>query len=711
MKSSLSTIAHTVRATITGPSHRKQANEGGSQQGPSSSASGDLASLSSSRSAGPIDAGATSARRNAQFPGTPSASISGGTPAASSREGGAASPGEPLEGVSKEDVLELAHDAVQSAIKRADKVVSGIEAAHGKLPADPIPLPATSTPDSPSSAATPQAQAPGPQDELAQVLAPCAGKLEVRPPDTSGTHDLNSRLNALREMFASLTDVPEVLRHGTHDRSAHAQERAKYFDLMSELIKQEAGQSNIQMGSGDWQQLEELLKHSEELRECATRNPFTGTGAHQRHTNRMAACEIQARSALETLLHKHLPALLPEIKDPDMLVQLANDLLKPHEGRADTQASAAAPAASTNGWRELVAPIRADIELAKAEIDLQRKLLAQLGGAVLALGEAKIDGLHGGLKHRTRQLLHKKVAEKGGLDLRPRGEQVRDSVHAHLGDHFYVGVSTEDKDKLDLSVKQSSIGLVTIADLEAALDKLLQLKTPKFIPVAIREAVKKTEGFELTKEDGQEHVRLTEHEQQRLNAMRLNTLGGAKALPAQPSVETPATHRSLHTLMENFQQHIEHLTGLHGSHGTERHQQALAQAHNTLRALANLADMPPQQRLAQAATQAIQTVQFGVLKLSLIKSFSDPITKDRVGEAADQALDLAHPHPGLTHEKTELLVDTWKKVIGSHTTKEMLEHLTEAEQKHDEIWSERGRPHGGQTAELLKDLRSAIERF
>jgi hypothetical protein len=38
-----------------------------------------------------------------------------------------------------------------------------------------------------------------------------------------------------------------------------------------------------------------------------------------------------------------------------------------------------------------------------------------------------------------------------------------------------------------------------------------------------------------------------------------------------------------------------------------------------------------------------------------------------------------------------LMIETWTEVIGSHSTKEMLDHLAEAEQKHDEIWRERGR--------------------
>ena len=616
-----------------------------------------------------------------------------------------------MEGVSKEDVADLANQLLQTALKRADKVVSGIEAAYGKLPVDPIALPDltdTSASASPSSKATPQPQVPRSQDEPGQLLAPFAGDLEVQPPDTSGGTDFISRLNALREVLVPFTHVLEARPLGTSDRSGHAQKRAEYFDAMARLILQQAGQRNIQMRPVDWQQLEALMKFSTELGECAAGNPFTGKDAHERHTYHLAACEIQARSALETLLHNHLPELLPEIIDSDMLAQLANALLKPHEGRADLRASATAPETGTNGWRELVAPIRADIELATAEIDLQRKLLAQLGGAVLALGEAKIDGLHGGLNHLSRQLLHKKVAKKSGVDPRPRGEKVRDSIDMLLGAHFDVAVSKEHKDKLDLSVKQWSVGHVTIADLEAELGDLLQLKTPKFIPKAIRAAVERTPGFELIQKDGQEQVSLTEAEQQRLDALRLDTMGGANALPAHHSTETPATHRTLHTLMAHID---EHLKGLHASHGTERLLEALAQANNTLRALANLADMPPQQRLAQAATQAVQTAQFGVLKLSLIKSFNDPITRDRVGEAINQAQDLAHPHPGLAHEKTEVLLETWKKVIGSHSTQEMLGHLAEAEQKHDDIWRERNRPHGGQTAELLKDLRSAIERF
>jgi hypothetical protein len=178
---------------------------------------------------------------------------------------------------------------------------------------------------------------------------------------------------------------------------------------------------------------------------------------------------------------------------------------------------------------------------------------------VLALGKAKVDGLQGGLNHISRQLLPKKIAEKvaktSRVDLRPRGEQVRDSIDMHLGAHFDVALSKDHKDKLDLSVKQWSVGRTTIADLEAELRNLLQLTTPNVIPLAIGAAVEKTEEFELVQKDRHKHVSLTGPAQQRLDALRLDTLAGAKALSAPPSAETPASHRTLHPLMAELHHH------------------------------------------------------------------------------------------------------------------------------------------------------------
>ncbi len=665
MRSSLKAIAHTVKPLVTGHSRRKEPKEEVPQQGPSSSVSGDLASLRSSRSSRSDDAGETSTRKNAQLPGTSSASISGGTPVTSFRWDGSASPGTPTEGLSSKDVFALADDVIRQ--------IAATDPAH--------------------------------------VFVTHAGKLEVRPPDTSGPPDFHSRLNALRRKPDPFAPAPESQPLPSTDRSEHAKKRVEYFDAMLHLILTRAEGRHIKMGNVDHHEMKELIRLSKELGECAAVSDFTSEGARSLHEVDMAKREMSGLSALERLLHNHLSELLPAIKDPDTLVQLANDLLKPLEGPARIQASSAMPPAGTNDRSELVAPIRADIELAKAEIHLQYKLLALLGGAVMACGEGKIDGLRGGLNHLLRQLMHKQIVEKGGVNPLPRGEQVRDSIDTHLGAYFSVGVSTKNKDELALSVKRSSVGSVTIADLEAGLSKLLQLETPKFIPLAIRAAVEKTEEFELIQKDGQQHVSLTQPEQQRLNAMRLATLGGAKALPAQPSAKTSAAHRTVGSLIENIQNHIEHLSVLHGSHGTERHQQAQALVPDTLRKLAHLTDMPPQQRLAQAATQAIHTVQFVTLKQSLKKTFDDAINKDMVGEAADQTLNWVHPHPGLKQEKADLMVETLKRVMGSHTTKDMLDHLTEAEQKHGDILLRRNHPHGGQTAEMLKDLRSAIERF
>ena len=705
LRPAIATIARKVlQPHAPGGSRHKQAAEGRSQPGPSSVASGEIESLRGSRSTRSDDEGAAPAPRNAQLPGASSASIGGGTPAASSRWDGSASPGTPTEGLSSKDAFAHAND-----------VISQIEAASGKLPADRIPLPEfpeTSTPASPSSAATRRVQEAGSQNDPAQILAAHAGKLAVRPPDTSGTPDFHSRLNALRRKPDPFTPVPESQPLPSTDRSEHAKKRVEYFDAMLNLILERAEDGRIKMGDVDHDEMRELIRFSKELGECAAVSDFTSEGARSLHEVDMAKRENSGLSALERLLHNHLSALLPAIKDPDTLVQLANDLLKPLEGPARIQASSAVPPAGTNDRSELVAPIRADIELAKAEIHLQYKLLALLGGAVMACGEGKIDGLRGGLNHLLRQLLHKQVVEKGGVNPLPRGEQVRDSIHTHLGAHFSVGVSTKNKDELALSVKRSSVGSVTIADLEAGLSKLLQLETPKFIPLAIRAAVEKTEEFELIKKEGQQHVSLTEPAQQRLHAMRLATLGGAKALPAQPSAKTSATHRTIGPVIVDLLHQIEHLSMLHGSHGTGLHQEALAQTTNTLHAVAHLTDMPPQQRLAQAATQAIHTVQFVALKQSLKRTFDDAINRDMVGKAADQTLNWVHPHPGLKQEKADLMVETLKKVMGSHTTKDMLDHLTEAEQKHRDILLRRDHPHGGgQTAEMLKDLRSAIERF
>jgi hypothetical protein len=103
----------------------------------------------------------------------------------------------------------------------------------------------------------------------------------------------------------------------------------------------------------------------------------------------------------------------------------------------------------------------------------------------------------------------------------------------------------------------------------------------------------------------------------------------------------------------------------------------------------------------------MHSAQLGLLKMSLNRSFGKLVT-----EKAQQGENPLQIHQGLTQAKATLLADMMEKVMGSRTKPLMLAHITEAEREHDTLWRETWkRPDGGETAKLLTDMRSAVERF
>jgi hypothetical protein len=124
-------------------------------------------------------------------------------------------------------------------------------------------------------------------------------------------------------------------------------------------------------------------------------------------------------------------------------------------------------------------------------------------------------------------------------------------------------------------------------------------------------------------------------------------------------------------------------------------------------ALSQFEDMPPQERLTLAASRAMHSARLGLLKFSLRREFQPSII-DKVSEG-ENPLQF---HQELTQAKARLLGSMMEKVMGSPTKEMMLAHIKEAERDHDALWRTTWkRPHGGQTAELLKNMRSKVERF
>jgi len=638
MKPSLSAIAHTVRASITGPSRRKQAKEGGSQQGPSSSASGDLASLRSSHGICSDVEGEASARRSAPPLGTSGASIDS-TPTPSFRSGDV-----------PDQTGEMSEPDLAKLIKELDAQINEVE---GSGPPQP-PLQATS-----------------------------------QLPRTSE--------------FAETRKLVDALRHQTH--RTKIQLRTDYFCSMGDLISGLAQAKTIKWNDRDQQQLELLRQHSGELAHSSESTPAAGEDSRthlEKHISHTTDLEKKAQNALQQLLHAHLPKLVEHVEDPDNLKHLANDLVTEIDGHQGLRAQLkeqGAPPSLLQAVDEEVASIRKNISLAGSEFKLQRELLAKVGGALLELGEAKIKGLEGGWNRFLRQTLHPKLAEMFRIDTRRRAHKVRDQIAEGAGPYYKVNVSKENKDKLDMSLNTSSIGQFTTGDLEDHLSSLAHKKkgTPKFLHMAVLAAADKHPKLATQAgKNGQTQVRLAEAAHQHLDGLRQGAPG-----------EAPAAHHPLHELRTVLANQVHKLEAQLVQHESDRHKDALTQATGALRAVTRLIDMPPRDRMIDAAKKAMEAAQFGVLKLSLVQSFSGRVT-ERVALAGENRWQI---NPELTHAKASLLEDTMEKVLGSTKKEDMVAHLTEAEHKHEEVLRGKHFASGGQTADLLKDLRLALEKF
>ena len=528
------------------------------------------------------------------------------------------------------------------------------------------------------------------------------------------------RLDALKGLVASLMGRVEVHPLEHPDHRTHAQMRAAYYNAMSDLITKLADEGRIQLEPRNLQHLQTLQEFASQLGKCAEHNPFTGEDAHMHHATRIVARELLAEKALQSLLPAHLPELLSEIHDPNLLRQLAKGLLKQAEGPTGQLAHLAELACGPDVFEarnEVVASIRKDIELAVAETALQRSMLELLGGAVLQLGEARIHGLKGGANHRLRQILGPILAQTMGIDPRPRGERVSGEIAEHFGSYFNVQVSEEHKDKLDMSLKTESVGRFTMDEFKTQLGGLLQVERPRIIPKAVQAAVHKAGEFELTHQDGHASVRLTEPAQRRLNALRLDTLDGARPDPATPPPDGPTTHHSLQNLLEQVTEHFQTLLERHGHTGAEHGHHLLMQARDALNeftqvahthnALSDFEDMPPQQRLTLAASRGMHSAQLGLLKMSLQRTFLK-----QINNKASEGKNPLQLHQGLRQAKANLLGSVMRKVMRSSTKELMLAHITGAERDHDALWRTTwNRPHGGETADLLKNMRAEVERF
>lgn len=660
---SVNSFANRMRAQIhmLGRPHSKETGQGGSQPSPSSAASGEIEPRRSSRSARVGGNGETSTRRSAPPPRASGASINS-TPTPSFRSNDV--PGQTGE-ISEPDLDKL--------IKEIDAQINGIEG---------------SGPSQPTAQTTLQ---PAPTSELAEMRRLADGlRHQTHGTTTSG--------------YAQVRKLVDGLRHQTH--RTKTQLRADYFRSMGDLISELAQARTIPWDDRSQELLELLRRHSGELAHSAESTPAAAGEDSRAHLNQYMSDttnhDEKARNALQQLLHAHLPTLLEHVEDPDNLKHLANDLVIEIDGHQGLRAQLweqGAPLALLQAVDEEVASIRKNIALAGSEFKLQRELLAKVGGALLELGEAKIKGLEGGLNHLLRQILPRKVAKKFGIDTRPRAHQVRDQIAEGAGPYYKVNVSRENKDKLDMSLNTSSIGRFTTGDLEDHLSSVAQRKkdTPKFLHRAVLAAANKHPKL-TTKADmnGQTQVLLAEHAHQHLDGLRHGALS-----------ETSATHHPLHALRTVLAHQVQKLEEHLEQHGSDRHQDALTQATGALRAVTRLIDMPPRDRMIDAAKKAMAAAQFGVLKLSLVQSFSERVA-ERVALAGENRWQI---NPELTHAKAGLLADTMEKVLGSAKKEEMLTHLTEAEHKHDEILREKNFAGGGQTADLLKDMRAAVERF
>lgn len=84
----------------------------------------------------------------------------------------------------------------------------------------------------------------------------------------------------------------------------------------------------------------------------------------------------------------------------------------------------------------------------------------------------------------------------------------------------------------------------------------------------------------------------------------------------------------------------------------------------------------------------------------------------QINNKASEGKNPLQLHQGLRQAKANLLGSVMRKVMRSSIKELMLAHITGAERDHDTLWRTTwNRPHGGETADLLKNMRSEVERF
>jgi hypothetical protein len=340
------------------------------------------------------------------------------------------------------------------------------------------------------------------------------------------------------------------------DHETYAAERASHFRSIVDLIGGLAQQGRIVLGDREMRELCELEHAAWQMQQHARgegpQTPerrslherltgfFAGSSGpdealHQRLQERVQQqlrgyeldqIERQGRRALMVLVEDHLPVLIGEMKDTASLGQLAQDLVAQLRSTGGLRAKDVSPAFA-RAQAALAKSIEQDIRLAGAESAAQKEMLQTLALAGSALGEAKIEGLRGGLNHMARRVFRPAVVHRTGGDARPRAEQVRASLEQHFGAYFSVGL--DDRNRLDLQVKPDAPGQVSTAEFERRLGALLQVPQPRLIGRVVRGAAGSNPDFEVAKSPGREEVRLSPEASARLADLALAGAGPAAA--------------------------------------------------------------------------------------------------------------------------------------------------------------------------------------
>lgn len=456
-----------------------------------------------------------------------------------------------------------------------------------------------------------------------------------------------SRIELVKDGDAEVHE--RLIARSTQVRDQVKTERG-YYDEFVRVMYAEQAAGRLVLRAAEMQQLArvdaQLTDVFVEEQELAKTEDF----ALGRQTMHLARIMAEVGTAAMPLLEAHADQILPYIGDVNALNYLVNHRLvalsKAYRlERAELDRSEDEHEPGWNPGDALDAEIQETLgkenrarKLAATETSMEAKILSQLGGALLAELEAK--------SHNHRSRLRSAVLTHA-IDQRQREKSAakrKEEITRWFGDFFRISVVD---DVLDMELDQGAAGSVTLGDLEARLDAVLNAGRPGYIVRAVRAAVM-----------------------------------------ANPDLVLLRHHRLFHPTRETVAPTQEMLVR---TLDPEDPMQAL---------------VPPRERLLQAGLEADHDLKLNDLKVSIARSVRHAISVEY-----ERSKRWYNPTPALTLAKMRLLEQVEDRIVLASTPEAVRAIVRDAQREHDALWHDHRAANGGTTARSLALWLEAVDRF